>query len=58
MSADTKRTIKEAKDFFKRVKELSGDYDSIPDPGLQQKIHKVKEGASEVIKHIEERTDH
>lgn len=58
MSAETKKTVKEAKEFFKRVKELSGDYDSIPDAGLQQKIHKVKEGAGEVIKHIEERTDH
>lgn len=49
--------VKEAKEFFETVQRGATRYTNIPDPGLQQKIKKVSEGAGEVVKHIQERTD-
>lgn len=58
MSEQTKKTVKEAQEFFKRVEEGAQKYQSIPDKQLTEKIKKVGEGAGEVVKHITERTDH
>ena len=58
MSEETKKTIKEAGEFFKKVQEGAEKYKSIPDKQLTEKIRKVGEGAGEVVKHITERTDH
>lgn len=57
MSEETKRTVKEAGEFFKKVQEGAERYKSIPDKSLGDKIRKVSEGAEEVVKHIKERTD-
>ncbi len=53
-----KENIKEAQEFFKKVKEGSEKYQGIPDKQLTEKIKKVGEGAGEIVKHIEERVDH
>jgi hypothetical protein len=58
MSEESKKTIKQAEEFFKTVEEGTKEFGSIPDSGLQKKIKKVGEDAGEVIKHIKERTDH
>lgn len=58
MSEETKKTIKEAGEFFKKVQEGAEKYKNVPDKQLTEKIRKVGEGAGEVIKHITERTDH
>jgi len=58
MSEETKKTIKEAGEFFKKVQEGAEKYKSVPDKQLTEKIRKVGEGAGEVVKHITERTDH
>lgn len=58
MSEETKKTIKEAGEFFKKVQEGAEKYKSVPDKQLGEKIKKVGEGAGEVVKHITERTDH
>ena len=58
MSEETKKTIKEAGEFFKKVQQESEKYQSIPDRKLTEKIRKVGEGAGEVVKHITEKTDH
>lgn len=58
MSEETKKTIKEAGDFFKKVQEGAEKYKNVPDKQLTEKIRKVGEGAGEVVKHITERTDH
>jgi len=58
MSEETKKTIKEAGEFFKKVQEGAEKYKSVPDKQLGDKIKKVGEGAGEVVKHITERTDH
>ena len=58
MSEETKKTIKEAGEFFKKVQEGAEKYKSVPDKQLGDKIRKVGEGAGEVVKHITERTDH
>ena len=57
MSEETKKTIKEAGEFFKKVQEGAEKYKSVPDKQLGDKIKKVGEGASEVVKHITERTE-
>ncbi len=49
--------VKEAQQFFEQVQKGATRYTSIPDAGLQQKIKKVSEGAGEVVKHIQERTN-
>lgn len=56
MSEQTKKTVKEAQEFFKRVEQDSEKFKSIPDKGLGDKIKKVQEGAGEVVKHITERS--
>jgi len=56
MSEETKRTVKEAGEFFKKVQEGAEKYKSIPDKDLGNKIKKVQEGAGEVVKHIQEKT--
>jgi len=58
MSEETKKQVKEAGEFFKKVQEGAEKYKSIPDKQLTEKIRKVGEGAGEVVKHITERTDH
>lgn len=58
MSEETKKTIKEAGEFFKKVQEGAEKYKNVPDKQLTEKIKKVGEGAGEVVKHITERTDH
>jgi hypothetical protein len=58
MSDETKKTIKEAGEFFKKVQEGAEKYKSVPDKQLTEKIKKVGEGAGEIVKHITERTDH
>lgn len=58
MSEETKKTIKEAGEFFKKVQEGAEKYKNVPDKQLTEKIRKVGEGAGEVVKHITERTDH
>jgi len=58
MSEETKKTIKEAGEFFKKVQEGAEKYKSVPDKQLTEKIKKVGEGAGEIVKHITERTDH
>lgn len=56
MSEETKRTVKEAGEFFKKVQQDAERYKSIPDKDLGTKIKKVQEGAGEVVKHIQEKT--
>jgi hypothetical protein len=58
MSEETKKTIEEAGEFFKKVKEGAEKYQGIPDKKLTEKIKKIGEGAGEVVKHIEEHKDH
>lgn len=58
MSEETKKTIKEAGEFFKKVQEGAEKYKAVPDKQLVEKIRKVGEGAGEVVKHITEKTDH
>jgi hypothetical protein len=59
MSEETKKSVQEAKEFFKKVQEGADKFQkTIPDKGLGEKLKRVKEGATEVVKHIEERTDH
>jgi hypothetical protein len=55
MSEEAKKTVKEAKEFFKKVEEGATKYQAIPDSGLKQKIQKVREHSVEVVKYIEER---
>jgi hypothetical protein len=57
MSEQNKKTIKEAGEFFKKVQEGAEKYKSVPDKQLGEKIKKIGEGASEVVKHITERTE-
>lgn len=57
MSEETKKTIKEAGEFFKKVQEGAEKYKSVPDKQLGEKIKKVGEGAGEIVKHITERTE-
>ena len=56
MSNETKKTVKEAGEFFKKVQQDAEKYTSIPDKDLGNKIKKVQEGAGEVVKHIQEKT--
>lgn len=58
MSDETKKTIKEAGEFFKKVQEGAEKYKGIPDKQLTEKIRKVGEGAGEVSEYIKKRTDH
>jgi uncharacterized FlaG/YvyC family protein len=56
MSEQTKKTVKEAGEFFKKVQQDAEKYKSIPDKDLGGKIQKVQEGAGEVVKHIQEKS--
>jgi hypothetical protein len=58
MSEETKKTIQEAGEFFKKVQEGAEKYKGVPDKQLTEKIKKVGEGAGEIVKHITEKTDH
>lgn len=58
MSEETKKTIKEAQEFFKKVEEGAHSYKNVPDKQLSEKIKKVGEVASQVVKHITERVDY
>ena len=57
MSDESKKTIKEAGEFFKKVEEGAKKYQSVPDKQLGDKIKKIGEGAGEIVKHITERTE-
>lgn len=58
MSEQTKKTVKEAKEFFKQVQDGAERYQkSIPDKKLGEKLRKVQESSQEVIKHITDNTD-
>jgi vacuolar-type H+-ATPase subunit H len=57
MSEESKKTVKEASEFFKKVSEGAEKYQkAIPDKQLGEKLKRVSEGASEVVKHITERS--
>lgn len=56
MSEQTKKTVKEAGEFFKKVQQDAEKYKSIPDKDLGGKIQKVQEGAGEIVKHIQEKS--
>lgn len=59
MSADTKKTIQDTKELFKRIvreADEAGKRVGGLDGDLAKKIHRVKEGGGEVVKHIEERS--
>ncbi len=56
MSEETKKTVKEAGEFFKKVQQDAEKFKSVPDKQLGEKIKKVQEGAGEVVKHIQEKT--
>lgn len=58
MSEETKKTVKEAQEFFKKVEEGAQQYQSIPDKQLTEKIRKVGEGAGEIAEYIKKRSDH
>jgi uncharacterized protein Yka (UPF0111/DUF47 family) len=61
MSAETKKTVEQVKKLFEQVKEAGGELRKSTekfDKELSTKIQKVQEGASEVVKHIEQKTDH
>jgi hypothetical protein len=58
MSEENKNTVKEAQKYFKQVEEGAKQYRNIPDKILTEKIRKVAEGAGEIVKHIEKRSDH
>jgi hypothetical protein len=59
MSEETKKQSETAKEFFKKVQEGAEQFQkSIPDKQLGEKLKKVGESAGEVVKHIEQRTDH
>ena len=58
MSENAKKTVKEVQETFKRIVREADDAvkRAAPlDKDLASKIHRVKEGSSEVVKHIEER---
>lgn len=58
MAADTKKTITEVQETFKRLvreADAAGQKVAPLDPGLATKIQRVKEGSAEVVKHIGER---
>jgi hypothetical protein len=57
MSEKTKKEAGDIKRYFKEVSEEAGFFQkSFPDKQLSEKLKKVQEGASEVVKHIEEKT--
>jgi hypothetical protein len=56
MSQQSKEEIKKVKQFFTEIAQKSKELQSIPDKGLIEKIRKVEQSSTEVVKHIEERT--
>ena len=57
MNSEVKRQVKEAQQFFKRVSEQSEKFSQvIPDKQLGEKLRKVSESSSEVVRHIEEKS--
>lgn len=61
MSEQVKKDAGEIKKFFETVKEASeelGKRSGGFDKELSTKIQKVKEGAGEVVKHVEKKMDH
>jgi len=60
MSEESKKTVEEISEKFKELKTFSDDAIKKIEAGdkeLSRKITIVKEGASEVVKHIEQRTE-
>jgi uncharacterized protein YoxC len=59
MSEQSKQTVQEIQENFKRLTREADDAskkaNTLGDKDLSTKIQKVKEGASEVVKHIEKR---
>ena len=59
MSSETKKDVETIKKFFETFKEGGNKLSEKSkkfDKELTTKIEKVKEGAQEIVKHIEERT--
>lgn len=57
MSEESKKSAQEAQKFYKKVSEESEKFSQvIPDKQLGEKLRKVSESASEVVKHITERS--
>lgn len=60
MSEETKKSAETVKKFFEHIKEASEELSKEThrfDKDLSTKIQKVKEGASEVVKHVEKKLD-
>lgn len=58
MSEETKKTVENAKEFFKQVKEGAERFQkTIPDKRLGEKLKKVQESSQEVIKHITDNSE-
>lgn len=59
MSQESKQTVKEINETFKRLSREADDAskraNTLGDKDLSTKIQKVKEGSSEVVKHIEKK---
>lgn len=59
MSDQSKKTVQEIQETFKRLTQQADDAskraNTLGDKDLSTKIQKVKEGSSEVVKHIEKR---
>ncbi len=56
MSEESKKSAQEATKFFKEVSKESEKFSkAIPDQELGEKLRKVSESASEVVKHIEKK---
>lgn len=56
MSEESKKSAQEAQKFYRKVSEESEKFSqAIPDRQLGEKLKKVSESATEVVKHITER---
>ena len=56
MSEQSKKDVKDAKEFFKQVEEGAKRFQEIiPDKKLGEKLKKVEESSKEVVQHIEEK---
>lgn len=60
MSGESKKTVQEISETFKRIVREAGDAAkkaSSLDADLSKKIHRVREEGQEVVKHISERSE-
>jgi hypothetical protein len=57
VSEETRKSAQEATKFFKEVSEKADKFQkAIPDRQLHEKLKKVSESATEVVKHITEKS--